>query len=180
MARSQLFGSLLLLAFLAVSFGAQLPFGRQKVVPTPYPAAADLKPSPQEPALTYGAPLDSDVDLNVNADALPEEQLPRVDDFEANPESEDVDTEQSSLEVTTQTVSSTPARLRSRQRLAKLQVAPAKRHRQGQRTARLEELPVQEAVATVPSLASQQLFYYGAQHQPFVLAYSTAPQQFAW
>ncbi|XP_022221153.2 fibrous sheath CABYR-binding protein [Drosophila obscura] len=193
MARYQLIGSLLLLAILAVSCTAQassrrlrfgrlrqVAFARQEVAPTPYPAAADLKPAPQEPALTYGAPQDSDVDLNVNVNALPEEQVPAVDNFEPNPEAEDVDTEESSLEITTPTAASAPARLRSRQRLAKLQVAPAKRQRQVQRTARLEELTVQEAVAPVPAPAAPQFYYVGAQQQPYVLAYSAAPQQLGW
>ncbi|XP_026845681.1 uncharacterized protein LOC6595759 [Drosophila persimilis] len=187
MARYQLIGSLLLLAILAVSCGAQAPsrrlrfgrlrqvsFARQEVLPTPYPAAADLKPAPEEPALTYGAPQDADVDLNVNANALPE------DNSEPNPEAEEVDTEESSLEVTTPTVASAPARLRSRQRLAKLQVAPAKRQRQLQRTSRLEELPVEEAVAPLPALAAPQVYYVGAQQQPYILAYTAAPQQFGW
>ncbi|XP_017109416.2 ensconsin [Drosophila bipectinata] len=193
MARHQLLGSLfLLLAIWAVSSTAEAPlrrnlrfgrlrqvaFARQQVAPTPYPLAADLKPSPLEPAVTYGPPD--------GVDALPAEQEPPVDNFEPNPETEEVETEESSLEVTTP--SAAPARLRSRQRLAKLQLAKPKR----QRTARLEELPAEEAVApvapvaaiapvpaAVPAVATPQFYYVGAQ-QPYYLAYTAAPQQLGW
>ncbi|XP_016999385.2 fibrous sheath CABYR-binding protein [Drosophila takahashii] len=187
MARYQLFSSLLLLAVLAVTCAAQTPvrrtlrlrpvaFARQEVAPTPYPSAAELKPAAEQPALTYGPPED------VDTDALPSEQEPPVDSFEPNPETEEVDTEESSLEATTP--SSAPARLRIRQRLAKLQLAKPKRLRQ--RIARLEELPVDEAVAPVvpapqaPVLTTPQFYYVGAGQQPYYLAYNAAPQQLGW
>ncbi|KAH8379161.1 hypothetical protein KR009_003330 [Drosophila setifemur] len=196
MARHQLLGSLfLLLAIWAVNSAAETPlrrnvrfgrlrqvaFARQEVAPTPYPSADELKPAAEEPVLTYGPPQDFDVN------ALPAEQEPPVDNLpEDNPEAEEVETEESSLEVTTP--SSAPARLRSRQRLAKLQLAKPKRLRQ--RIARLEELPAQEAVAPlaavapvpagVPSAVSPQFYYVGGQ-QPYYLAYTSAPQQLgAW
>ncbi|XP_017072295.1 uncharacterized protein LOC108108700 [Drosophila eugracilis] len=188
MARHQLFSSLfLLLAIWAMTCTAQtqrrrtlrlrpVAFARQEVAPTPYPSAAELKPAAEQPALTYGPPED------VDTDALPSDQEPPVDNFEPNPETEEVDTEENSLEVTTP--SSAPARLRSRQRLAKLQVAKPKRLRQ--RIARLEELPVDEAVAPVvpvaqaPALATPQFYYVGAGQQPYYLAYNAAPQQLGW
>ncbi|XP_017016351.1 uncharacterized protein [Drosophila kikkawai] len=207
MARHQLLASLsLLLAIWAVSCTAEAPlrrnvrlgrlrlrpvtFARQQVAPTPYPSAAELKPAAEEPALTYGPPEDSDVEAQA---ALPAEQEPPVDNFEPSPETKEVDTEESSLEVTTP--GSTLARLRSRQRLAKLQLAKPKRQRQ--RIARLEELPVDEAVAPVAPVAAvapvssvaavapvpaavPQFYYVGAGQQPYYLAYSAAPQQLGW
>ncbi|KAH8294232.1 hypothetical protein KR054_009631 [Drosophila jambulina] len=198
MARHQLLASLsLLLAIWAVSCTAEAPlrrnvrlgrlrlrpvtFARQQVAPTPYPSAAELKPAAEEPALIYGPPEDSDVDAQA---ALPAEQEPPVDNFEPSPEPEEVDTEESSLEVTTP--GSTLARLRSRQRLAKLQLAKPKRQRQ--RIARLEELPVDEAVAPVAPVAPvaavpaavPQFYYVGAGQQPYFLAYTAAPQQLGW
>ncbi|XP_016959622.1 uncharacterized protein LOC108030933 [Drosophila biarmipes] len=190
MARYQLFSSLLLLAIWAASCSAQAPlrrslrlrpvaFARQEVAPpspTPYPLAAELKPAAEQPALTYGPPQD------VDTDALPSEQEPPLDSFEPSPETEEVDTEESSLEATTP--SPAPARLRSRQRLAKLQLAKPKRLRQ--RIARLEELPVDEAVAPVvpapqaPVLTTPQFYYVGAGQQPYYLAYNAAPQQLGW
>ncbi|XP_016937939.3 fibrous sheath CABYR-binding protein [Drosophila suzukii] len=188
MARYQLFSSLLLLAIWAATCSAQTPlrrnlrlrpvaFARQEVAPpTPYPSAAELKPAAEQPALTYGPPED------VDTDALPSEQEPPLDNFEPNPETEEVETEESSLEATTP--SSAPARLRSRQRLAKLQLAKPKRLRQ--RIARLEELPVDEAVAPVvpapqtPVLTTPQFYYVGAGQQPYYLAYNAAPQQLGW
>ncbi|KAH8239768.1 hypothetical protein KR032_007593 [Drosophila birchii] len=198
MARHQLLASLsLLLAIWAVSCTAEAPlrrnvhlgrlrlrpvtFARQQVAPTPYPSAAELKPAAEEPALIYGPPEDSDVDAQA---VLPAEQEPPVDNFEPSPETEEVDTEESSLEVTTP--GSTLARLRSRQRLAKLQLAKPKRQRQ--RIARLEELPVNEAVAPVAPVAAvapvpaavPQFYYVGAGQQPYYLAYTAAPQQLGW
>ncbi|XP_039149305.1 uncharacterized protein LOC6739055 [Drosophila simulans] len=192
MARYQFISSLLLLlvAISAVNCAAQAPlrrtlrlrpvaFARQEVAPTPYPSAAELKPASEQPALTYGPPED------VDTDALPSDQEPPVDTFEPSPENEEVDTEESSLEATTP--SSAPARLRSRQRLAKLQLAKPKRLRQ--RTARLEELPVDAAVAPVapvvpvaqaPALATPQFYYVGAQQPYYLAAYNAAPQQLGW
>ncbi|XP_016990806.2 uncharacterized protein LOC108052821 [Drosophila rhopaloa] len=188
MARYQLFSSLLLLvAIWAVSCTAQAPlrriqrlrpvaFARQEVAPTPYPSAAELKPAAEQPALTYGPPEE------VDTDASPSEQELPVDNFEPNPETEEVETEESSLEATTP--SSAPARLRSRQRLAKLQLAKPKRLRQ--RIARLEELPVDEVVAPVapvaqvPAVPTPQFYYVGAGQQPYYLAYNAAPQQLGW
>ncbi|XP_052848350.1 LOW QUALITY PROTEIN: titin [Drosophila gunungcola] len=191
MARHQLLSLLpLLLAIWAVSCAAQAPlrrtqrlrpvaFARQEVAPTPYPSAAELKPAAEQPALTYGPPED------VDTDALPTEQEPPVDNFEPSPETEEVDTEEGSLEATTP--SSAPARLRSRQRLAKLQLAKPKRLRQ--RIARLEELPVDEVVAPafsvapvaqIPAVPTPQFYYVGAGQQPYYLAYNAAPQQLGW
>ncbi|EDW99647.1 uncharacterized protein Dyak_GE23032 [Drosophila yakuba] len=188
MARYQFLSSLLLLlAICAVNCAAQAPlrrtlrlrpvaFARQEVAPTPYPSAAELKPAAEQPALTYGPPED------VDTDALPSEQELPVDTFEPTPENEEVDTEESSLEATTP--SSAPARLRSRQRLAKLQLSKPKRLRQ--RIARLEELPVNEEVAPVvpvaqaPALATPQFYYVGAQQPYYLAAYNAAPQQVGW
>ncbi|XP_068148930.1 translation initiation factor IF-2 [Drosophila tropicalis] len=166
---------------------------QEAAVPTPYPLASELKPD--EPALIYGPPQGN------------EEQEPEPT-VTLNPQAEELDTEDNSLEVTTQSFQ--PARLRQfgRQRLAKLQIKSTQR-----KSARLEELPLEgeiEPVAAVapaaapavvpaavapavinPALASAalpaavpQFYYVGAPQQPYtILAYSASPsgpQQLAW
>lgn len=197
MARFQLItGSLLLLAIVVAQTQAEAPrrlrfnprqrqtFARQEVVPpTPYPSAAELKP--EEPALIYGPPPSTDVN------ELPVEEEPPVNSFqpEAEPESEpeaaeeaeEIDTDESSLEVTTPAPSAR-LRLRSRQRFAKLKLKQTKQIKR-QRIARLEELPVAAApVAVAAPVASAvpapQFYYINAQQQPYVVALNA--QQLNW
>ncbi|KAH8405380.1 hypothetical protein KR222_009820 [Zaprionus bogoriensis] len=196
MARFQLISSLLLLAAILVAqTTAEAPrrrfrlsrqrqaFARQEVVPpTPYPSAAELKP--EEPALIYGPPPSTDVN------ELPTEEEPAVNSFQPDADvdapvdvdapidGEELETDESSLEVTTP-AAPVPARLRSsRQRLAKLQLKQTNQTKR-QRIARLEQLPA-EVPAVAPAVAPAPQFYYINAQQPYVVALNAAPQQLNW